>query len=130
MIVMAALAVLRVYPPGVILAPGNCVVAVAMLVGAVVVGLWRPGAYPLAMGCAGLTAVCGVLATLKVRGFQPPEFPLVWVVIALYIAFRLTLIRNKEREPTPPRARLRPDAEPPAPDAAPPASDGGSAAGG
>lgn len=98
MLVMAVLAVFRIYPPALILDHGNWVVSAAMLIGAIAVLRWRPLSYPVAILCAALTALCGVLATLKVRGFRPVEFPLVWVVIGLYVAFRLSLIHHQTRK--------------------------------
>ena len=94
---MGCFAVVRMNPVGLLLFPGNIGVAVALLLGALIVGLRRPGAYVFGLASAGLTVLAGALGAAKVRGVELPGSPLMWIVIGLYIAFRLTLIQQSVR---------------------------------
>jgi len=97
MCMMGCFAVVRINPVGLILQPGNIGVAVALLFGAAVVATRRPGAFGVGMAAAALTALAGALGAAQVHGFALPGHPLMWIIIGLYIAFRLTLIQQSDR---------------------------------
>ena len=114
---MGCFAVVRMNPVGLILTPGNIGVAVALLLAAPIVGLRRPGSYVLGLAAAGLTVLAGALGAAKVRGIELPGSPLMWIVIGLYIAFRLTLIQQSNRRQN---LAAGPAKDPGAPDGADP----------
>ena len=95
MAIMGCFAIFRLDDHRFVLAPGNLAVTIALLAGAAVVHLNRP--YSLAIGllAAGFTAVMGVVAWANFSHPSPyvqlPGYPLIWVVIGLYIAFRLVI---------------------------------------
>jgi hypothetical protein len=97
MCMMGCFAVVRMNPVGLILTPGNIAVAVALLLAAPLIGLRKPFAFAVGLGAAGLTVLVGALGAAKVRGIEMPGSPLMWIVIGLYIAFRLTLIQQSFR---------------------------------
>ena len=126
MCMMGCFAVVQMNPFGLLLHPSNLIVAAALLVGAALVASRKPGAYAIGMGAAAVTAIMGLLGTVGVRAIALPGNPIIWVVIGLYIAFRLTLIHQSERRQDANRAprRRAPADEPPpaAKSAAPPAA--------
>lgn len=93
MVMMGCFAVLRLDERALVLLPGNIAVALALGGGAVAVAMNRPFSLPIGLGSAALTAIVGLLGMRG--GFEPyvrlPGYPLIWVVIGLYIAFRLTI---------------------------------------
>jgi hypothetical protein len=100
MLVMGCLAVVRMNPLGLLVDPrnpANLVVAGALIVGAAAVAARRPAAFVMGLVAAALTALAGVLGAAKVPGCRMPGYPLMWGIIGLYIAFRLTLVQKNER---------------------------------
>jgi hypothetical protein len=111
MFMMACLAIVRLNPFGLLVDvhnPANLVVAVAMVCGALAVSLQRPSSFPIGLGVAALTVLCGALALAGVHGFRLSGSPLMWVVIGMYIAFRLTLVRQQARRQQQPQEPPRP----------------------
>ena len=108
---MGCFAVVRMNPVGLIREPGNIGVAMALLCGAAVVATRRPGSFGVGLAAAALTVLAGALGMAKVRGFDLPGNPLLWIVIGLYIAFRLTLIQQSNRRASrlPPGPKGPPD---------------------
>lgn len=93
MVMMGCFAILRLDERALVLLPGNIAVALALGIGAVAVAMNRPFSLPVGLGAAALTAIVGGLG---VRGgfaqyMRLPGYPLIWVVIGLYIAFRLAI---------------------------------------
>ncbi len=97
MCMMGCFAVIRMNPVGFLPYPGNIAVAAALLLAAPIVGMRRPGAYVIGLLAAGVTIFAGGLGAAKVHGVELPGSPLMWIVIGLYIAFRLTLIQQGQR---------------------------------
>lgn len=95
MVMMAIFAVFRLDTHEIVLKPGNLAVSIGLIVGGVVVALNKPFSLPVGLASAALTAVMGVVgfATLgsEPRYIRLPGYPLIWVVIGLYIAFRLVI---------------------------------------
>lgn len=108
MCMMGCFAVVQVNPFGLLWHPSNLAVAGGLLVGAAVVALRRPGSFAIGMAAAAMTAIAGALGAAGVRGFKLPGNPIIWVVIGLYIAFRLTLIQQTERRQEKARAQRPP----------------------
>ena len=111
---MGCFAVVQVNPFSFLLHPSNLAVAAGLLVGAAAVALRRPGSFAIGMAAAAMTAILGALGAAGVRGVKLPGNPIIWVVIGLYIAFRLTLIQQTERRAArtgrPPRDTTDPEA--------------------
>jgi hypothetical protein len=100
MFVMGCLAVVRPFPIGLLVDlhnPANLIMAAALIFGAAAVARRRPSSFAIGLGAAGVTALAGVLGAAGVRGCRLPGYPLMWVVIGMYIAFRLSLVRNQEQ---------------------------------
>lgn len=108
MCMMGCFAVVQVNPFSFLLHPSNLAVAVGLLVGAAAVALRRPGSFAIGMAAAAMTAILGALGAAGVRGVKLPGNPIIWVVIGLYIAFRLTLIQQTERRQEAARTRRPP----------------------
>lgn len=129
MCMMGCFAVVQMNPFGMLLYPSNLLVAAALLIGAALIASRKPFAYVIGMGAAAVTALMGMLGAAGVRGIRLPGNPIIWVVIGLYIAFRLTLIQQSERrqeQARAPRRRASGVEHPqPPPAAAPPASAAG-----
>jgi hypothetical protein len=97
MCMMGCFAVVQMNPFSLLLHPSNLAVAGGLLIGAVAVALRRPGFFAVGLAAAAVTAIAGALGAAGVRGIKLPGNPIIWVVIGLYIAFRLTLIQQSER---------------------------------
>lgn len=97
MCMMGCFAVVQMNPFGLLLHPSNLIVAAALLIGAALVASRRASAYLIGLGAAGVTALLGGMGAAGMRGIRLPGNPIIWVVIGLYIAFRLTLIQQNER---------------------------------
>ncbi len=99
MVMMGCFAILRLDQRALVLLPGNIVVALALGAGAVAVAMNRPFSLPVGLGSAALTSIVGALGLRG--GLEPyirlPGYPLIWVVIGLYIAFRLTINHQHQR---------------------------------
>ncbi len=95
MVVMACFAVFRLDERSLVLLPGNLLVAGGLLIGAVIVALERPFSLVIGLCSAALTAVMGLVAVstgaASARYLRLPGYPFIWVVIGLYIAFRLVI---------------------------------------
>lgn len=126
MCMMGCFAVVQMNPFGLLLHPSNLIVAAALLIGAALVASRRANAYLIGLGAAGVTALLGGLGAAGMRGIRLPGNPIIWVVIGLYIAFRLTLIQQNERRQELRRAqrdRHPSDVQDPEPRSAPPAAN-------
>lgn len=116
MCMMGCFAVVQMNPFSLLLHPSNLAVAGGLLVGAAAVALRRPGSFAIGLGAAAVTAILGALGAAGVRGIKLPGNPIIWLVIGLYIAFRITLIQQTERRKEkaraerPPRGTTEPDA--------------------
>lgn len=88
---MAVFAVVRMNPLALQLGPGNLAISGALLVGAAATAMQRRYSFLIGMAAAAVTATTGALATAGVRGVSLPGFPALWLVIGIYIAFRLTI---------------------------------------
>ena len=88
---MAVFAVVRMNPLELQLGPGNLAITGALLIGAAATAMQRRYSFLIGMAAAAITATTGALATAGVRGVRLPGFPALWVVIGIYIAFRLTI---------------------------------------
>lgn len=112
MVMMALFAVFRLDTHELVLKPGNLAVSIALIVGGVVVALNKPFSLPVGLASAVLTAVMGIVgfATLgsEPRYLRLPGYPLIWVVIGLYIAFRLVI--NHQQQLRTQRARAEAEA--------------------
>lgn len=97
MCMMGCFAVVQMNPFGLLLHPSNLIVAGALLIGAALVASRKASAYLIGLGAAGVTALLGGMGAAGMRGIRLPGNPIIWVVIGLYIAFRLTLIQQNER---------------------------------
>lgn len=101
MVMMACFAVFRLDERALVLLPGNLAVAMGLLIGAAAVARDRPFSLPVGLASAGLTASMGLWALLQgVQGsryLRLPGYPLIWVIVGLYIAFRLVIIRQQKR---------------------------------
>lgn len=96
---MAVFAVVRVNPLEVQLGPGNLAVASALLIGGIATALQRSYSFVIGMVAAAVTATTGALASAHVRGVHLPGFPGLWIVIGVYIAFRLTINLQHAQRP-------------------------------
>lgn len=114
---MGCFAVVQMNPFSLLLHPSNLAVAGGLLVGAAAVALRRPGSFAIGLAAAAVTAILGALGAAGVRGIKLPGNPIIWLVIGLYIAFRMTLIQQTERRKEkaraeqPPRGTTEPDAQ-------------------
>lgn len=104
MAMMGIMALIRLGPPeetgvprGVDLSPAGLIVAGSMLIGAIAVSLRRPFSLPIGLGAAGLTALIGLLTAFGVAKLRLPGLPILWVVVGLYVGFRLSLNHHQER---------------------------------
>ena len=92
MAVMGCFAVLRLNPAALVLVPGNIVVAIGLFIGAAATAQRRP--YSLAVGLAGAAgAALGgglMLAGVPEKVVRLPGHPVMWLLIGVYVAFRLT----------------------------------------
>ncbi len=111
---MGCFAVVRMNPVGLLPYPGNIAVAAALLLAAPIVALRKPGAFVVGLLAAAVTIGAGALGAAKVHGIELPGSPLMWIVIGLYIAFRLTLIQQGQRRQdlAARKAQSRPDVTP------------------
>ncbi len=91
MCMMGMFAIVRVQPFGLMLAPGNLIVGAALLAGGLQLGFQRVFSLAIPTGAALIAMVGGLLTFGKVRGFELPGFPLIWLVVGLYIEMRLVL---------------------------------------
>lgn len=91
MCMMAVFAVVRMNPLELQLGPGNLAISGALLIGAAATAMQRRYSFLIGMAAAAVTATTGALATAGVRGVRLPGFPALWLVIGVYIAFRLTI---------------------------------------
>jgi len=101
MVMMACFSVFRLNPRQLVLLPGNLVMAAGLLVGAAAVAMQRPFSLAAGLGSAALTAGLGFIALASSpagsRYLNLPGYPLIWVVIGLYIAFRLVINHQYSR---------------------------------
>jgi hypothetical protein len=104
MCMMAVFAVVRMNPLELQLGPGNLAISGALLIGAAATAMQRRYSFLIGMAAAAVTATTGALATAGVRGVRLPGFPALWLVIGVYIAFRLTInlqhTQRKSRGPS------------------------------
>jgi hypothetical protein len=89
MCMMGAFAIVRLNPLGLLLFPGNLVVGLALLIGGLALWAQRSFSLGVATGAALLTMGGGLLTFAKVKGFELPGFPLIWLVVGLYLEMRL-----------------------------------------
>lgn len=97
---MGVFAVVRIQPFTLFLAPGNAIVAIALLVGAGALLVARRFSLAIPTAAALVTMVGGLLSFAKVSGFELPGYPLIWLVVGLYIEMRLVLIHQNLRRQT------------------------------
>jgi len=97
MCMMGLFAIVRLQPFGLLLFPGNLVVGAALLCGGLTLAAKRSFSIPVATGAALLTMVGGLLTFGKVKGFELPGFPLIWLVVGLYLEMRLILTHQQQR---------------------------------
>ncbi|MBL8634021.1 MAG: hypothetical protein JNM40_12430 [Myxococcales bacterium] len=97
MCMMGVFALVRVQPFGLLLFPGNLVVGIGLLLGGLVLSANRSFSLAVATGAAILTMVGGLLTFGKVRGFELPGYPLIWLVVGLYIEMRLVMHVQSQR---------------------------------
>lgn len=88
---MAIFAVVRVNPLMLQLGVGNLAVAGSLLIAGVATATQRRYSFLIGMAAAAVTATTGALAAAGVRGITLPGLPFLWVVIGVYIGFRLTI---------------------------------------
>ncbi len=99
MCMMGAFAIVRIQPFGLLLFPGNLLVGAALLLGGLTLAANRSFSLAVATGAALLTMVGGLLTFGKVRGFALPGYPLIWLVVGLYIEMRLLVhFQNLRRQ--------------------------------
>lgn len=91
MCMMGVFAVVRFHPFGLLSAPGNLIVGAALLFGGLFLAFRRVFSLAIPTGAALIAMVGGLLTFAKVRGFELPGFPLLWLIIGLYIEMRLVL---------------------------------------
>jgi hypothetical protein len=91
MCMMAIFAVVRVNPLALQLGVGNLAVAGSLLVAGVATAMQLRYSFLIGMAAAAVTATTGALAAAGVRGITLPGLPFLWVVIGVYIGFRLTI---------------------------------------
>lgn len=107
MVMMAVFAVFRLDTHELVLRSGNLVVAIGLLVGGVAVALNKPFSLPVGLASAVSTAIMGIVGFVTLgsepRFLRLPGYPLIWVVIGLYIAFRLAI--NHQHQQRAQRAR-------------------------
>ena len=84
-------AVVRVNPLMLQLGVGNLAVAGSLLIAGVATAMQRRYSFLIGMAAAAVTATTGALATAGVRGITLPGMPFLWIVIGVYIGFRLTI---------------------------------------
>lgn len=101
---MAIFAVVRINPLMLQLGVGNLAVAGSLLIAGVVTAMRHRYSFLIGMAAAAVTATTGALAAAGVRGITLPGMPLLWVVIGVYIGFRLTINLQHAQ-----RAARRPD---------------------
>ena len=96
---MACFALYRLDERALVLLPGNLVVTGGLGLGAIALAIHRRGWFVLSMAGGIVTAVMGVAATADphTSWMRLPGSPIVWVVIGLYVSFRLALIFQDER---------------------------------
>jgi hypothetical protein len=98
MVMMACFALFRLDQRAIVLLPGNLVVAGSLLIGAVAVAMNRPFSFAVGLAGALVTSIAGLLSIGPGPGgsryARLPGYPLIWVVIGLYIAFRLVINRQ------------------------------------
>ena len=92
MAVMGCFAVLRLNPAALVLVPGNIAVALGLFIGAAATSQRKP--YSLVVGLAGAAgAALGgglMLAGVPEKVVRLPGHAIMWLLIGVYIAFRLT----------------------------------------
>lgn len=101
---MAIFAVVRINPLMLQLGVGNLAVAGSLLVAGAVTATRHRYSFLIGMAAAAVTATTGALAAAGVRGITLPGMPFLWVVIGVYIGFRLTINLQHTQ-----RAARRPD---------------------
>lgn len=124
MAMMGLMALIRLGPPeetgvprGIDLSPAGLAVAGSMAIGAIAVSLRRPFSLPVGLGAAGVTVLIALLTTFGVGKLRLPGLPILWVVVGLYVGFRLSLNHHQERQDEQKKARasrlaqLRKDAD-------------------
>lgn len=97
MCMMGVFALVRLQPFGLMLFPGNLVVGIGLLLGGLLLSANRSFSLAVATGAAILTMVGGLLTFAKVRGFELPGYPLIWLVVGLYIEMRLIVNVQSQR---------------------------------
>jgi hypothetical protein len=98
MAMMGCFAVFSVEQRALILAPGNLAVGISLGLGGLALALDWTGAVAIGLFAAAVTAAMGGLAVAQVAPQQVrlPGAPFLWVVIGLYLAFRLTLHHRQQ----------------------------------
>jgi hypothetical protein len=113
-VMLACFAVVRPHPLGVYQNPGNWVLALGLVAGAVAVALRRPASYVIGMTAAGLAVVGGLLSLRNLFYTALPGHPAVWVAVGLYLMVRLSVNLHEEKERREKARRLAErDREPP-----------------
>lgn len=110
MCMMGLFTIVRVQPFGLLLAPGNLIVGLALLAGGLQLGFQRTFSLAIPTGAALIAMVGGLLTFGQVRGFELPGFPLIWLVVGLYIEMRLVLHSQNLRRQALAQKRLESEA--------------------
>jgi hypothetical protein len=99
MAMMGCFALFSVEQRALILVPGNLAVALGFAASGFALARKLKWALPIGLATAFLTAGMGLLELGKVapKQIQLPGAPFIWVVIGLYIAFRLVINHQHQR---------------------------------
>lgn len=119
---MACFALYRLDERSFVFLPGNLAVFVGLAVGALSLALQRRLWLVAPLFGAGLTTLLGLISLSRMHSgltwMRLPGSPVIWVVIGLYVAFRLALIYQKQQKQQSQRkeqddaARHPPESEP------------------
>ncbi len=119
MVMMGCFSLLRLDQPwhqALVLLPGNLMVAGSLFVGAAAVAMRRRLSLAIGLFSAAITAVMGIVALRSEPGstfLRLPGYPFIWVVIGLYIAFRLVINQQHEQRKQQAERQRRNAAAPP-----------------
>lgn len=126
---MACFALYRLDERSFVLLPGNLAVFSGLALGALSLGLGRRFWLLGSLSGAALTAAMGMISLLRSHSgltwMRLPGSPVIWVVIGLYVGFRLALIyQNQQKKQADPRRESRHPQPADDASAAPPPSHG------